>query len=147
MPRTESAGRMRCIISHPVRLEMVRIQWYLCCCCSPRMTLISIHRRHRQQSSSSRSLPIRLEFVFQRPVCDDFAAAGALVGAGLDRAEAEPLLLLSRLERGELLREDVLDALMNLSRKAPSQPWSDLVVVAVVEDISKVVFRRANVYG
>lgn len=112
------------------------------------MMLILIHRRRRPQSRNNRSLPILLEFVFQRPVFGDLAAvADALVGAGLDRAEVEPLLLLSRLERGELLREDVLEALMNLSRKAPSQPWSDVVDVAVVEDISKILFRKAKVYG
>lgn len=57
----------------------------------------------------------------QRPAAD---LEGILVGAGLDLAEEEEektSLLLAGLDgRGELLRE-ALEALINLSRNAPSQ--------------------------
>lgn len=71
----------------------------------------------------------------QRPAAD---LAGILVGAGLDLAdEAEEktsLLLAGLAGRGELLRE-ALEALINLSRNAPSQLWSEAVVVAAEDDM------------
>ncbi|KAF2215962.1 hypothetical protein CERZMDRAFT_116608 [Cercospora zeae-maydis SCOH1-5] len=127
MPRIVSAGKSKC--------KTIRGR--------KKMEGLHLHRsRHR--SNPNHLVIVRRGWMMiltgysfvQRPAVD---LDGILVGAGLDLAdEAEEktsLLLAGLAGLGELLRE-ALEALINLSRKAPSQLWSEAVVVAPEDDMA-----------